>query len=845
MNFQLPQQKLREKVGVIVIHGVGQTELGWTSESLIPPWENWSAFNRVAGLARMNSSFVRPQEKGQLLLSGQTKDGVCFAVSLEHNDDFQAFCRAVGDAVLAQRLAYSTPQLRLEHRDDLLDELKTKLAQHDAAYWFARLQYFNVPTTSAFAPRCEVNTVRDPESNKSYKTWKSFTRRWLWPDREVIVTEMFWADLSPSGGILLSRLFLMVQLFLEAPFFLGRAFLGEDTKLFDRIVRTLVLSSNWIMRWPLAGINAAVFPACFAAMILHQFRAFELLPLAVTITLVAIGTLGLWATLTFQHRRPGVADIGLAAFVASVVLAIAVVVSWIFATPGTMQDPTTYISIAIRLILLFWFLWGVLNVAAIVTVVAIGTKRALWWTAGKLAAVLRRSPDIKIRGDQNYGRNRPLPLARPGAAIGLGVLIGVIWKLVLAVLGILVISNLGLLTDTSNEKCGAELSLLEIVGSAADKCQLSFAYQHLINVRDLNIAAASVIGLTYYFVLRWRRARMMTYPSAARDGTLELPRLIAHPVIVTVLFAVAFINAALFYALPYFLGAEVPLHFKEFIFGSGNDVSLPPAIGLVAFVVALIFGAEYSQSALHIGRDLVDHQYDRDPKSAPVRLQYALSRWVGRLSGGKYVPEVPDEKNYFGRRRRIQKRLQALMEDFVANDDVDRLVFFAHSQGTVILNDYLNGHDEAVDRFHDTSLLANKRVDVLTIGSPISHIYEYYYNGYGVLAAHPTLVVDSWTNMWRVDDPIGHWLDAKGSVSFCMRNGAQVRNIGISPGGHKDYWKEPVVCAKLWEIIQNKAPQTIPEILGIDRMPAWNATGSSAARSLQHVVRTDLLTSEP
>lgn len=841
MNFQAPQQPLREKVGVIVIHGVGQTDVGWTSESLIPPWENWSAFDRVAGLARMNTSLGSPKEKGQLLLAGKTKDGVCLAVSLEHNDDFEAFCRAVGDDVLAQRLAYSTPQLRLEYRDDLLDELNAKLLEHDAAYWVARLQYFNVPTTSAFAPRCEVNSVRDPESNKSYKTWKSFTRRWLWPDREVIVTEMFWADLSPSGGILLSRLFLMVQLFLEAPFFLGRAFLGEDTKLFDRIVRALVLSSNWIMRWPLAGINAAVFPACFVAMILHQFKAFELLPIAVTVTLVAIGGLGLWATLTLQHRRPGVADIGLAAFVASVVLAIAVVAGWILVAPETMQDPTTYISIAIRLILLFWFLWGVFNIAAILTVVAVGIKRVLWRTAGKLAAVTKRGPGLATGDGQSYGRNGPLPLARPGAAIGLGVTIGVIWKLVLAVLGILVISNLGLLTDTAYDKCGAELSLLEIVGSAADKCQLSFAYQHLINVRDLNIVAASVIGLTYYLVLRWRRARMMTYPSAALDGTLELPRLIAHPVIVTVLFAVAFINAALFYGLPYFLGAEVPLHFKEFIFGGGNDASLPPAVGLVVFVCALIFGAEYSQSAIHIGRDLVDHQYDRDPKSGPVRLQYVLSRLVSRLSGGKYAAERPDEKNYFGRRRRIQKRLQALMGEFVANDDVDRLVFFAHSQGTVILNDYLNGHDEAVDRFHDTSLLANKRVDVLTIGSPISHIYEYYYNGYGVLAEHPTLVVDSWTNMFRVDDPIGHWVDPKGSASFCIRDGRHVRNIGIPPGGHTDYWKEPLVCAKLWEIIQNKAPQTIPEILGIDRMPTRQPAkvpglaAAEAVRNLQHV----------
>ena len=143
-------------------------------------------------------------------------------------------------------------------------------------------------------------------------------------------------------------------------------------------------------------------------------------------------------------------------------------------------------------------------------------------------------------------------------------------------LGILVIANLGIAEGQSLEGCAYELSLIEIVMGSADVCQMTYAEQQLVNVRDLNIAAAICVALSILLVVRWRRARVATYKRAALDGTLVLPRLIAHPLIIATLFVVAVVNAGVFYILPLALGAEVPVRFRDFIFDSGLDATLPP-----------------------------------------------------------------------------------------------------------------------------------------------------------------------------------------------------------------------------------------------------------------------------
>ena len=84
---------------------------------------------------------------------------------------------------------------------------------------------------------------------------------------------------------------------------------------------------------------------------------------------------------------------------------------------------------------------------------------------------------------------------------------------------------------------------------------------------------------------------------------------------------------------------------------------------------------------------------------------------------------------------------------------------------------------------------AARDLHVVTLGSPISHLYEHYFEDYRVSDRddgwQPRNLA-SWTNMWRIDDPIA------GPVSVGSKG--IVCNIPLEPGGHRDYWREPEVC---------------------------------------------------
>ena len=623
------------------------------------------------------------------------------------------------------------------------------------------------------------------------------------------MTEMFWADLSHGRGLILARLSSLIELFLEAPFVLGRAFLGGNVGRFENMIRKLILASNWIMRWPIAGLNASIFSACFAAMVLRQFDRLDLLPLVVIAALLAVAAIGLLSSSQLRHRRPGLADIGLASLVSALGLAVVVAVAWALGHAEAMRSPPTYLAISIRLILFFWFLWTALNVTAVILLTLVGAKR---W--------LQRKP----KEDTGTLSSRSVPLSRPAAAVGLGVMIGIVWKLVLSVLGILVVANLGIAGGRSLEGCAYELSLLEIVMGSADVCQMTYAEQQLVNVRpDLDIAAAITVALSIFLVVRWRRVRVATYSKAALDGTLVLPRLIAHPLIIATLFVVAVVNAGVFYILPLALGAEVPVRFRDFIFDSGLDATLPPALGLVLFAVVLIYVAESSDSDVHIGRDLVDHQYFRDPGWGSVKLQAALSRFVFRISGGKWGSADPvgsnrpqEHRGGWGARSQLSPAAQDPAPPRGPDRRRDKCQrrrsphLLCSQPGHGDLERLLNDHDDLVDAAHHAreSLKGVKRIDVLTIGSPLKHIYEHYYGDYEPPSrGTKVLDVDSWTNIWRVDDPIGQDINP----TACSKDG-MICNIGIGPGGHEDYWREVDVLAVLWSLIENRPRRTMPEV---------------------------------
>jgi hypothetical protein len=140
------------------------------------------------------------------------------------------------------------------------------------------------------------------------------------------------------------------------------------------------------------------------------------------------------------------------------------------------------------------------------------------------------------------------------------------------------------------------------------------------------------------------------------------------------------------------------------------------------------------------------------------------------------------------------------MKEIVDCENFDRLVFVAHSQGSVILHDYLSANRD------QPSIRRARRVDILTLGSPLSHLYQYYFARYEARSAGPEALntrLMSWTNMWRVDDPIGNRIE--------MFGGGFVRNIPLRPGGHVNYWKDPEVIGAMIDLIEAR-PIAVPTI---------------------------------
>ena len=184
---------------------------------------------------------------------------------------------------------------------------------------------------------------------------------------------------------------------------------------------------------------------------------------------------------------------------------------------------------------------------------------------------------------------------------------------------------------------------------------------------------------------------------------------------------------------------------------------------------------------LQILQGLIDHHYRIGVSLAP-----------------RLMARRPDDPI---RRDHINQRLHELVSRLIAPQGYDEVVFLAHSQGTVIVYDYLRSNQAGI---------IDKPVHVLTAGSPLGALYAYYFNEYDRVAEvmdklKPSVV--SWNNLYRLDDPIAGPIGQKGRP-FWNRHSEQptalphfLRNTQLPPGGHLRYWSEPIVRQAIRNIL--------------------------------------------
>lgn len=358
------------------------------------------------------------------------------------------------------------------------------------------------------------------------------------------------------------------------------------------------------------------------------------------------------------------------------------------------------------------------------------------------------------------------------AAYGAGLLQLALWLLVVVPLALAAVRSL--LPDEASRQ------IRELLGNV----QWNFVMQLTLSL-GLGVVAATVVLMRRLWV------RGNPPPYAFPHPGPDIPRLLVHRWIIAGLVGLSLLAMAVSidrYALR--LRPDLPL--VGVLSGWIARImpeSLVQGVPYLLVSVALMLSATLSRwlrVSLHIVVDVINHFYRRfDPVAAP---------WTRLL---------PNRVQEFEIQQHIEARFRAVQVWLLSDPDVTRLTVVAHSQGTVIAVDVLSLTGlkaparqqllERLDRLEEFHLL--------TMGSPLTHLYQHYFPNRYPSLADPCWyglkrTLRHWVNLYRVDDFVGTYVEAPvpGWVGRPPHAGVPIpHNVPIEEGGHTRYWGRPEV----------------------------------------------------
>ncbi len=272
--------------------------------------------------------------------------------------------------------------------------------------------------------------------------------------------------------------------------------------------------------------------------------------------------------------------------------------------------------------------------------------------------------------------------------------------------------------------------------------------------------------LTGVLLIEFRQIMARRGLSDLEQTARNMPRLLFNPVLVALMIVSFLVVFALVFIQPYLDSNKVFVTLRGYIL---------PVAALVAVTLPFFFGRRVANVA-NFARDLIDHHYRPRQETAAY-----------------FIPSVFRVRNRRLRRERIQARLNLVLEHFVQNQGYDGVIFLAHSQGSVIVYDFLRDNGPHYTRLGDAF------PSLLTFGSPLGSIYQKYFHEYAASKPVPLGIASKlkcWINLYRVDDYIGGRIQAP--------PGLRVDNHVMGMGGHTGYWSEPDVAEALDAILTGK-----------------------------------------
>ncbi len=199
-------------------------------------------------------------------------------------------------------------------------------------------------------------------------------------------------------------------------------------------------------------------------------------------------------------------------------------------------------------------------------------------------------------------------------------------------------------------------------------------------------------------------------------------------------------------------------------------------ISAIAFIVGLIsLSLNRIGQALDLLLDVVTY-FRREKSDAVVHLPQAPGQTTQEW--------MPSFRTKFVKREKIADRFKSLIHHLVHHEGIQDITVVAHSQGTVTAIRQL----ETIGQWLGAPL---PKINLVTMGSPYGHIYQYYFPGdFGT----PAPEVNQWLNIYAIDDYVGTVIRGHGPTMPV--------NLDVKAIGHNGYWTDRQVM----EIIRTQSP---------------------------------------
>jgi hypothetical protein len=628
-------------------------------------------------------------------------------------------------------------------------------------------------------------------------------------DVAVDVYEFWWADLSRFPAALRSFLAAFLGLFLAFPS-VGRTALRHAKSITERkqpAVRGLRGNVDYHLLGVLAWL-VAVPVVVLTAMLLMTVGALAVaiaLPDSNSITGVialglyggtlAVGGLGLLRHYEKQSGRQPSFVLGIVA-----VAAATAICAWRLAEHG-VHGRSIELAIADTAAVLVAYplrlLWLAVLVTALLTTIVLGLKL--------VAAGLKRTEG---RFDQRRKRTVSAVVTLGVGPIGVAMLMAIFS----AALGAAAQKVGKGVTWTWPEtplclaqpdswrlgRCGGTLTAWDFGARL-----LSDTLYSLAGVTGVALAATIVVGAACLLSSRPRFGRRppgaaLADRQAAR--TSHVLAVVEHPATCALLLLAGL--------LANYAGAAAWLHFLPYFHPGREHASWSPTVAAILggavttlVVVARLMGLSPSNLAADgkapgLLRAVLDKPYDiatflREP------LGYRRLRLGSHFGGDDRAP-----------RQRMLGRYRALMTH-VGRRSYDRIVFVAHSQGTIL----------TVTLLHETEVVLPDEVSLLTFGCPLRQLYlQRFPSQYGWVADLPDSdkrtafvrrVTREWVNAAAAADPIGRtvfrrpparWSDVD-SWGVVGSGSPQLEELSVGAGGHSSYWTSDRLFRRLERMI--------------------------------------------